>query len=149
MEFCMNLEELLAMWDQDANIDEEHLDRESVNNSKLHSKYLRHLMYFKSKHIALQTEYNLLRQKKFKYYRGEFTRDELIVEGWSQFQGTKPLKSEMEERLQGDADLNRLTMKISYVKLIIESIESIMNQIKAKDWEIKNAIAFKVFLAGG
>jgi hypothetical protein len=145
----MNLNELLEMWSLDANIDEEHLDRESIANSKLHSKYLNHLMYFKSKYIALTSEYNLLRQKKFRYYRGEFTQDELIVEGWSQFQGTKPLKSEMEERLLGDQDLNRLTIKISYVKLIIETIESIMNQLKSKDWEIKNAIAFKVFVAGG
>ena len=77
----MNIEELHAMWDSDCYIDEDHLDRESVTTAKLHSKYLRMLIQHKMKIAALQAEYNNLRQRKFRYYRGEMSRDELKEDG--------------------------------------------------------------------
>lgn len=144
----MNIEELHAMWDSDCSIDEDHLDRESVTTAKLHSKYLRMLIQHKMKIAALQAEYNNLRQRKFRYYRGEMSRDELKENGWDQWQGVKPLKNEMEEFLNGDSDLNKIDLKIQYIKIMVEALESILNQIKARDWQIRNAIAFKQFIAG-
>jgi hypothetical protein len=145
----MNLDELAAEWDNDCVIVSDKLDNESLQTPKYHAKYLRYLMNFKIKAAALQNEYNVLRQKKFKYYRGEMSRDELNIEGWSQWQGIKPIRSEMDEWLTGDQDLNKSKIKIEYINIMIEAIESIMNQIKARDWQIKNAIAFKVFINGG
>ena len=144
----MNIEELHAMWDSDCSIDEDHLDRESVTTAKLHSKYLRMLIQHKMKIAALQAEYNNLRQRKFRYYRGEMSRDELKENGWDQWQGVKPLKNEMEEFLNGDSDLNKIDLKIQYIKIMVEALESILNQIKARDWQIRNAVEFKKFLAG-
>lgn len=145
----MTIDDLVAMWDDDVNIDENHLDRESLSTVKLHAKYIRHLVNVKLKASALQNEYNVLRQKKFRYYRGEMTRPELIEAGWDQWQGVKPIRSEMDEWLTGDADLNRIKIKMEYVKIMVEALESIMAQIKSRDWAIKNSIAFKVFVAGG
>ena len=144
----MNIEELHAMWDSDCSIDEDHLDRESVTTAKLHSKYLRMLIQHKMKIAALQAEYNNLRQRKFRYYRGEMSRDELKENGWDQWQSVKPLKNEMEEFLNGDSDLNKIDLKIQYIKIMVEALESILNQIKARDWQIRNAVEFKKFLAG-
>lgn len=75
-------------------------------------------------------------------------RTELINRGWEPYQYTKPLKNEMEEILKGDEDLTKLQMKLDYVDATVYALESIMNQIKARDWQIKNAIEFKKFLAG-
>ena len=144
----MNIEELHAMWDSDCSIDEDHLDRESVTTAKLHSKYLRMLIQHKMKIAALQAEYNNLRQRKFRYYRGEMSRDELKENGWDQWQGVKPLKNELDQFLQGDSDLIKITLKIEYIKVMIEALESIMKQISSRDWSIRNAIEFKKFLAG-
>lgn len=144
----MTIDDLYEMWETDCSIDENHLDRESIASSKLHSKYLRLLIQYKMKIAALQVEYNNLRQKKFRYYRGEMPRDELKELGWDQWQGIKPLKNEMEEFLGGDSDLNHVDLKVQYIKILIEALESIMNQIKARDWQIKNAISFKQFIAG-
>lgn len=145
----MTLDDLVDMWESDVGIDENHLDRESLATAKLHAKYIRHLVNVKLKASALQTEYNILRQKKFKYYRGEMTRTELTEAGWEQWQGIKPIRSEMDEWLGGDQDLNRIKIKIEYIKIMVEALESIMTQIKSRDWAIKNSIAFKVFVAGG
>lgn len=144
----MNLEELYTEWENDCQIDDDHLDTESVKTPNIHSKYLRILMGYKMKLSALKTEYNLLRQKKFRYYRGEMGKVELEENKWEQWQGIKPLKTEMNEFLEGDADLNRITIKCEYLENMIQGVESIMNQIKARDWQIKNSIEWKKFIAG-
>lgn len=144
----MNLEELYAEWDRDCNIDNNHLDTESVKTPNIHSKYLRILMGYKMKLSALKTEYNVLRQKKFRYYRGEMGKAELDENGWDQWQGIKPLKSDMNEFLEGDADLNRISIKCEYLENMIQGVESIMSQIKARDWQIRNSIEWKKFIAG-
>ena len=145
----MTLEELHDLWDADCKIDSDHLDRESIRTPNLHSKYLRFLIQHKMKLAALETDYKLLRQKKFRYYRGEMPKDELKERGWDQWQGIKPLKNEMEEFLGGDSDLNKIDLKISYIKVMVEALESILKQIGARDWQIRNAVEYKKFIAGG
>ena len=144
----MTLDELHDLWDADCKINDDHLDHESVKTPNLHAKYLRFLIQHKMKLSALQTEYNLMRQRKFRYYRGEMGKQELEDLKWDQWQGVKPLKNEMEEFLDGDSDLNRITIKCEYIKNMIEALESILNQIKSRDWQIRNAIQWKQFVAG-
>jgi hypothetical protein len=76
------------------------------------------------------------------------TKQELQEEGWDQWQGVKPLKNEMAEFLEGDADLNKVNIKCEYIKNMIEAIESILNQLKGRDWQIRNAIEWKKFVSG-
>jgi len=144
----MNIEELHDMWEVDCSIDDNHLDRASIQTAKLHSKYLRILIQHKMKIAAYQAEYNNLRQAKFRYYRGEMPREELKERTWEQWQGVKPLKNEMEEFLGGDVDLNKIDLKIAYIKVMVEALESILGQIKSRDWQIRNAVEYKKFVAG-
>ena len=145
----MTLDELHDLWDEDCKINEDHLDRESVRTPNLHAKYLRYLIQHKMKIAALQAEYNTLRQKKFRFYRGEMGQTELTELKWSQWQGNKPLKNEMDEFLQGDSDLNKINIKCEYIKGMIEALEAILGQIRSRDWQIRNAIQWKQFVAGG
>ena len=144
----MNIDQLHDMWDVDSQINDDKLDRESVTTPKLHSKYIRILIQHKMKLAALETEYKILRQKKFRYYRGEMGKNELEELNWTQWQGVKPLKNEMEEFLEGDSDLNKITIKCAYIKNMIEAVEAILGQIKSRDWQIRNAIEWKKFVAG-
>lgn len=144
----MTLDEIHDQWDEDSKISEDHLDRESVKSPQLHAKYLRYLIQHKMKLSALSAEYKTLRQKKFRYYRGEMPKTELEEYGWSQWQGIKPLKNEMDEFLEGDADLNKITIKCEYIKGMVEAMEAILGQIKSRDWQIRNAIQWKQFVAG-
>lgn len=145
----MTLEELNEMWEVDCTINDDRLDKESVRTPNLHAKYLRLLMQHKMKMAALDNEYKTLRQRKFRYYRGEMPKDELNDLGWSQWQGVKPLKNELDQFLQGDADLIKITAKIDYINILIQAFELILKQISARDWSIRNAIEFKKFIAGG
>lgn len=144
----MNIDALMEIWERDSQYDDDNLDKESLNSPKLHSKYLKILINYKMKLSALEMDYKNLRQKKFRYYRGEMPKSELQENGWDQWQGIKPLKSDMEEFLEGDTDLNAIRLKMQYIKNIIDALDSIMNQLKSRDWQIRNAIEWKKFIAG-
>jgi hypothetical protein len=144
----MNIEQLQEMWETDSEIDDNYLGEHSVATPKLHAKYIKLLVQVKLKHTKLQSDYNMLRKNKFRYYRGELSRDELSEKGWDQWQGVKPLKNEMDEFLSGDDELNTLRVKIDYLETMIYFLESILGQLKSRDWQIKTAVEWKKFLAG-
>ncbi len=143
------IEELMLEWDEDSTIDDNHVDRESVNTPKLHAKYIRYLIQAKLKNTKLHNDYNELKKTKFRYYRGELSRDELADLGWLQYQYAKPLKNEMEQILEGDIDLNVLKVKLEYIGSMIYLLESILGQIKARDWQLRNVVSWKTFINGG
>jgi len=144
----MNIEQLQDEWDKDCEIDDNYLGEHATKTPKLHAKYIRFLINVKLKHTKLQSDYNLLRKNKFRYYSGELSREELQALDWGQWQGIKPLKNEMDEFLSGDSDLNTLRVKIDYLETMIYFLESVLGQIKARDWQIKSHIDWKRFLAG-
>ena len=144
----MNIEQLQEHWDKDCQIDDNYLGENSTATPKLHAKYLKMLVTVKLKHSKYQSDYNLLRKNKFRYYRGELSRDELNNLQWQQWQGVKPLKNEMDEFLTGDEELNAMRTRIDYLETMIYFLESVLGQIKARDWQIKSGIEWKKFLAG-
>jgi hypothetical protein len=144
----MNIEQLQEEWDKDCEIDDNYLGENSTATPKLHAKYLKILVQVKLKHTKLSSDYNLTRKNKFRYYRGELSRDELQDLQWDQWQGVKPIKNEMDEFLKGDAELNAMEIKIKYLETMIYFLESVLQQIKARDWQIKTAVEWKKFLAG-
>jgi hypothetical protein len=144
----MNIEQLQEQWDNDCSIDENFLGEYATATPKLHAKYLKLLVGVKLKHTKYSSDYNILRKNKFRYYRGELSRDELTDLGWQQWQGVKPLKNEMDEFLQGDNELNTMKVKIDYLETMIYFLESVLTQIKARDWQIKTHVEWKRFLAG-
>ena len=144
----MTIDEIHDMWAADCEIDDNYLGEQSTATPKLHSKYVKLLVSTKLKHTKFQSDYNMLRKSKFRYYRGEMSREELNDTGWSQWQGVKPLKNEMDEFLSGDTDLNTLRVKVEYLETMIYLLESILGQIKARDWQIKTHVEWKKFLAG-
>jgi hypothetical protein len=145
----MTIEEILQEWDIDSEMDDNHIDNESIKVPKLHAKYIRHLIQAKLKNTKIQNEFNLLKKTKFRYYRGELSRDELTELNWQQWQGVKPMKNEMEQFLDGDTDLNNIKVKIEYLNSMVYLLESILGQIKARDWQLKNVLEYKKFIAGG
>ena len=144
----MNIEQLQEEWDKDCEIDDNYLGENSTATPKLHAKYVKILVQVKLKHTKLSSDYNLTRKNKFRYYRGELSRDELQDLQWDQWQGVKPIKNEMDEFLKGDVELNAMEIKIKYLETMIYFLESVLQQIKARDWQIKTAVEWKKFLAG-
>jgi hypothetical protein len=136
------------MWAEDCKIDETNLGKESARVPTLHAKYLNFLSSTRLNLRKAESDYFNCRRKKYRYYRGEMTRQELEDEGWSQWQGTKPLKNEIDEFLQGDADLITLQDKVEYFKTVLYQLEQIIRSINSRTWDIKSSIEWTKFTNG-
>jgi hypothetical protein len=139
---------LQEAWDLDCQIDDNYLGETTTATPKLHAKYLKLLVNVKLKHTKLQSDYNLLRKNKFRLYRGELSRDELTALAWEQWQGVKPIKSELDQMLEGDQDINNLQVKLEYLSTMIYFLESVLRQLQSRDYQISTAVKWKMFLAG-
>lgn len=144
----MKLSELQESWSEDCRIDQTNLGKEATRTPELHAKYLNWLGSVKLNLRKAESDYLNMRRKKYKYYRGEMTRDELSNEGWEQWQGTKPLKNEMDEFLNTDLDLIALQDKIEYFKTVLYQLEQIVRSINSRTWDIKNSIEWTKFTNG-
>ena len=144
----MKLSDLQDMWADDCKINELNLGHESARTPLLHSKYLNFLSSTRLNLRKAESEYLNLHIKKYKYYRGEMTQLELTDEGWTQWQGNKPLKNEMDEFLQVDADLILLQDKLEYFKTVMYQLEQIIRSLNSRTWDIKNSIEWSKFTNG-
>lgn len=138
----MLLDDLHKEWEIDSNIDSTNLGTESLNTPKLHSKYLRFLTESKLTLRKAESDFLRLRALKIRYYRGEMTKDELLAQKWNQWQGNKPLKSEMDGILETDGDVIRADEKVSYHSAVVSALESILKELNSRHWAIKSSIEY-------
>lgn len=144
----MKLSELQEEWIKDAPINETNLGQEAARVPMLHAKYITILSKIKLQLRKAESDYLNNRRLKYKYYRGELTREELEDSGWTQFQGNKPLKNEMDELLQCDKDLIELQDKHEYYKTVIYTLEQIIRSINSRTWDVKSSIEWTKFTNG-
>lgn len=144
----MTLDELLTEYESDTKINDNKLDHEAIKTAMLHHKYLAILMRFRVRRVQKEANFNESKTMRFKYFRGELSRDDLRDREWEQYQGVKPLKTEMEELLRGDKVLGVLKKELDYLNEMIYALEEILKQVKARDWNIRNAVEFKKLQAG-
>jgi hypothetical protein len=144
----MKLSDLQDSWKDDCKIDEMNLGRESARTPTLHAKYLNYLSSTRLNLRKAESDYLNCRRMKYKYYRGEMTKQELEDEGWEQWQGNKPLKNEMDEFLTVDHDLILLQDKVEYFKTVLYQLEQIIRSLNSRTWDIKNSIEWNKFTNG-
>ena len=144
----MKLSEIQEEWKVDSKINELELGREAVKVATLHSKYLTLLSNIKLQLRKAESDYNNMRRVKYKYYRGELSRDELEKLNLEQYLGNKPLKNEMDEFMLCDEDLNLLTDKIEYYKTVVFIFEQMLPSLNSRTWDIKSAIEWNKFTNG-
>lgn len=144
----MKLSDLQEEWVRDAPINGTDLGREATRVPVLHAKYLAFLSKVKLQLRKAESDYLNTRRLKYKYYRGELTREELEEKNWAQYQGNKPLKNEMEELLQCDQDLVELIDKVEYYKTVIFTLEQIIRSLNSRTYDIKSAIEWTKFTNG-
>lgn len=144
----MKLTTVQQEWYADSSINELDLGKEAVKTPLLHAKYITYLSNVKLLLRKAESDYFNTRRIKYRYYRGEMSKNELEERGWQQYQGNKPLKNEMDEFLQCDEELNALLDKIEYYKTITYTLEQIIRSINSRTWDIKSAIEWQKFTNG-
>jgi len=138
-------EELLSMWEQDANINKHHLDDDAVNTPSLHHKYLCIYMDLKAKKIAYTHRLEDLKKDKELYYSGQATSD---VYKSKPFDLKLKTKGGIDKHVNTDPEVVNLSQKIEYMDVLVEGCNHILEQIKWRNQNIKNAISFMKFQSG-
>ena len=146
----MNLEELRNEWSKDCEIDDIELDKSSLEVPKLHAKYQEFLtdniLILKN----LEFQYNTLLKNKWLWYNGKMSEEQIKELGWEDdpFDGLKVMKNDMQIWYNADQDLQRMSGKVEYQKIVINFLKECMQNITWRHQTIKNTIDWRKFMAG-
>ena len=140
------LNELLEMWRQDADIDRTEPGKALLDIPKLHSKYLNIL----SKHRLLakesQFKYNKTKKLKWEYYTGKLDDDQLKENGWEPFPFI--LKSDISTYLDSDEDMNRVIAQKALNEEMVDSCNAILKELNNRTWQLRDFISWERFIQG-
>lgn len=142
------LEKLMEKWKEDSTIHDVDLDREALNQPKLHCEWLDILTKFKIKLYKIERDITEKKAILTEYYMGRMTKDALTKLGRGQYLHKTPLKSELEKLLEADELVIDLMQKFYYYTTIVEYATSVLGAIKDRGFSIKNAIEYRKFIAG-
>jgi len=146
----VSLDNVIKMWNTDSIINENELDRVTVETSKMHAKYLELFSVAKLQLKTNENKLDLLRKEKWTYFTGKMSQLEMDKRGWAYdpFDGVKPLKSDMELYYNADKDIIKIKDRIQYSRVLIDTLEEIMNNIRWRHSHIKNILDFRKFTSG-
>jgi hypothetical protein len=141
-----NLEQVLKYWEKDAEMDQTEPGKELIKIPTLHNKYLSILTKHKIASKKAHFDYLRMRKIKIEYFSGRMDQEELDARGWQPFQFV--LKSDVNAYLEGDDDLIKLLEKKVYHEECVSVIESIMNELKQRTWQLRDFISWEKFIGG-
>ena len=150
----MNIESLefvLEMWKKDSIIDDLKLDDTTIKMARIHSKYLELITIAKIRKKKKDLDYKTLLKNKWLYYNGKLSKEQIDMFQWEYdpFGGlNKPLKGDMNYYYDSDIDIQKAQAALEYDKVLIETLEEIMNTIRWRHQNIGNIIKWRSFEAG-
>ena len=115
----MTLDQLMEEWRKDASVDTTELGNESLKIPELHSKYLKLYFEERRKLKALEFQSKDLSLKKYEYYNGRMSQEELDELNWNPFV-KKLINNEIDMYLNGKNKSNFEIEKVKYKKNINE-----------------------------
>lgn len=140
------LEELLAMWAKDAEIDRTEPGRALLEIPKLHSKYLNILSSHRLLIRDAEFKYNRMKKIKWEYYTGKMDDEALAKYGWEPFPFV--LKSDITTYLDSDEDLNKYLAQKRMHEEIVTVCESIMKELNSRTYQLRGFIEYEKFIQG-
>ena len=144
------LDKILEMWKEDCRVNIMKLDETSADTPILHQKYLSLYSSTKLKIKKLELEQKTLLHKKWLWYQGKMSQEEIEELGWEYdpLNGKKILKGEYEYYYNSDQDIQASEEKLTYWKTVKETLDDILNVLRWRHSTIKNIIDWKKFEAG-
>ena len=139
------------MWKTDSVIEQFNLDETSRNSPTLHAKYLELLSIAKLQLKKAELSQKSLLKKKWLYYNGKLTQDQIEDLGWEYdpFNGLKVLKGEMDYYYDADTDIQKTVELITLRQTNVEALKEIVTNINWRHQTIGNMIKWRQFEAGG
>lgn len=144
----LTLEQLQKEWESDSPIDTSNLSAESARIPILHAKYMAFYTQYRQVMRKKENIFLELKRNKERYYRGEMDRAELQKLGWPQYQGVKPIKSELQNMLETDPDMMRASDVVFAFELAVDFLKEVIKQINNRSFAIRDAIDWTKFTNG-
>ena len=143
----MKLDDIQNQWDQDSKIDRTELGEESLKIPQLHSRYFKIYSGERQKAKELTNQYKTLYKKKYEFYMGTMSEEDLVENGWEP-QPLKILKADIPMYMEADQDLYLLKRKIELQEEKIDFVESIIKSLSNRGYQIKTAVDWIKFTQG-
>lgn len=143
----MNIDEIDAMWQVDANMDKTELGDEALKVPKLHHKYYQIFVKERLIYRKYESELKKLKLEKYEFYSQGHT-NETMEKGWVLPSKGLILKTEIPSYMDADPDLINMSLKIGYQLEKIEFLESILKTINNRGFLIKSAIDWQRLIMG-
>ena len=121
------LEDILKNWERDAEIDQTEPGKELIKIPLLHNKYLSILTKHKIAVRKSNFDYLRMRKIKWEYYNGKMSQEELM-------RVTDLYKASLEKK--------------AYHEETVSMVESIMNELKQRTWQLRDFISWEKFIGG-
>jgi hypothetical protein len=143
----MTLDQMMEEWRKDSSVDATELGNESLKIPELHSKYLKIYFDERRKLKALEFQSKDLYLKKYEYYNGKMSQEELDELEWEPFV-KRLMKNEVDLYLQSDKDIITGNIKVVNQQEKLNFLEEVLKNINQRNFQIKNAIEWKKFTNG-
>jgi hypothetical protein len=143
----MTFDELKEMVKKDISLDETQLDKESSRTPQIHNKYLLFFMEEKLSLKRMETELDDVRKKKWLYFSGKMSQDELDENGWEQFD-LHILKNDVDKMIEADDQVIKLKLKVEYQRERVNYLENVIKIINNRQWNIRSIIDWLKFTNG-
>ena len=139
----MDLETLQNKWEKDCKIGDE-LSDESKKIPSLHCEYIK--LYNEFNLMKKNTEFRLkcMMRERWEYYTGKADPKVYEEEPFD----FKVMKQDVDRYLYGDKKIQKLQMKIEYQSQCVFFLDSVLTQIRDRQWQIRNAIEFQKLTLG-
>ena len=137
----MNIDDILAEWSKDSNVNINELGQESINIPKLHNKYYRMLSNERLLLLKHQSDYKKLELDKYEYYSGNLDEESLKEKGWKPWPKLI-LKGDLDRYIEADKDVISLSLKIGLQKEKVTMLESILHTLSNRQYQIRNTLEF-------
>jgi len=140
------LDDLLAMWAKDTEIDRTEPGKALLDIPKLHSKYLNILSNHRLLIRDCEFKYNRMKKIKWEYYTGKLDEDDLKKHGWEPFPYV--LKSDITTYMEADEDMNRYLAQKRLHEEIVEVCNSILKELHSRTYQLRGFIEYEKFING-
>lgn len=124
------------------------LDAAALSIPNLHQKWTALLFEEKLRFESLDRDYRSLRFRKWEYYSGKMTAEEVAAAGWKPFQ-YKPFKGDLEKYMEADNELADSRARVRIQEEKMNFIEQYLKELHSRSFNIRAAIDYRKFLTGG
>jgi hypothetical protein len=141
----MNMEKIMESWSIDCKYDETELARESLNTPVLHNKYYKILMGERAVLFRLKSKVKQTKRMLMEYYSGDLNDPETLNDINREVWAKRVLKSDLDTYIDSDSEMIQELLKLALQEEKVDYLISIIDRIKQRGWEVRNAIEWNKF----